>query len=470
MFIQDLKSNQREIDSEINNCFSGWLMTVWLLLAAGMSALGDTAPELDAPAKQEAIPWNQLGAKATAQYSGEGLAVFTSQEGVVRLRCAFQRLEGEVTSEGLWLISTAPDQTQDRFSVRADSVGREGGATNLLRTMGEVSQEQNLARYSRAGLAEEYQASVDGVRQDFVVLEQPAGAKGPLRVELAVRGALAEAAGESVGLLLRESGRKLAYSRLRVEDATGKELGARLEVVSQHRLAVVVADEGATYPVRIDPTFSDADWVSMGGPLGANGTVNAVVIDGAGNLYIGGDFTVVGDVVANRIAKWNGSTWSSLGSGMNSNVLALAVSGSNLYAGGDFTTAGGVRVNYIAKWNGSTWSSLGSGMNDAVNALAVSGSGLYAGGIFTTAGGKVSAYVAKALLNQPLGLSFNAGTATVRFVGIPNTTYHFEACEDLVAQNWQEIGETTADANGLFWFSDTDAGSHPTRYYRAWTP
>ena len=45
-------------------------------------------------------------------------------------------------------------------------------------------------------------------------------------------------------------------------------------------------------------------------------------------------------------------------------VYALAVDASgNLYAGGDFTTAGGVSANRIAKWDGSSWSALGSGMN-----------------------------------------------------------------------------------------------------------
>ena len=29
-----------------------------------------------------------------------------------------------------------------------------------------------------------------------------------------------------------------------------------------------------------------------------------------------------------------------------------------------FTTAGGVAANYIAKWNGSAWSALGSGMDN----------------------------------------------------------------------------------------------------------
>ena len=131
-------------------------------------------------------------------------------------------------------------------------------------------------------------------------------------------------------------------------------------------MAVVVNDANAVYPVRIDPTFSDANWVSMGGVPGANGTVNASVIDGSGNLYIGGEFTVVGSLFATNIAQWNGSSWSALGSGINDEVEALAVSGGTLYAGGYFTKAGAVAANCIAQWDGSSWSALGSGMGVAL--------------------------------------------------------------------------------------------------------
>jgi len=85
--------------------------------------------------------------------------------------------------------------------------------------------------------------------------------------------------------------------------------------------------------------------------------------------------------------KWDGSTWSALGSGVNSTVFPLAVSGTNLYAGGEFATAGVVPANNIAKWDGSAWSALGSGVNGIVGALAVRGTNLYVGGQFTTAGG-----------------------------------------------------------------------------------
>lgn len=84
-------------------------------------------------------------------------------------------------------------------------------------------------------------------------------------------------------------------------------------------------------------TFTDANWVSMGGEPGANGDVNATVLDGSGNLYIGGAFSIAGETWATNVAKWNGTHWSPLGSGLNGQVNALALWGNDLYAGGRFT-------------------------------------------------------------------------------------------------------------------------------------
>ena len=88
-----------------------------------------------------------------------------------------------------------------------------------------------------------------------------------------------------------------------------------------------------------------------------------------------GGFSTAGGSAANYIAKWNGSSWTALGSGMNGGVYALAVSGQRLYAGGDFTTAGGSAANSIAKWDGSSWSALGSGLAVLASALAGVGAG-----------------------------------------------------------------------------------------------
>src|SRR5262245_58003437 len=62
------------------------------------------------------IPWADLGATATAQYSGDGLSV-TLTEHAARLRCVFQGLEAEVTSEGLWLTSMVANAVNDHFRI-----------------------------------------------------------------------------------------------------------------------------------------------------------------------------------------------------------------------------------------------------------------------------------------------------------------------------------------------------------------
>ena len=166
------------------------LVLLALLLAAtsaARAASGDVHPN----ATNAPIAWGDLGAKATAQYSGAGLSVFTA-EGAVRLRCAFQKLEGEVTREGLWLSSTVPGAAASRFRVVATSIGRAGGAMTALLQVGGTECGEQQARFTRPGLTEEYSVSADGVQPEFVVAARPAGA-GELRVELAVHGAKVEA-------------------------------------------------------------------------------------------------------------------------------------------------------------------------------------------------------------------------------------------------------------------------------------
>ncbi len=148
----------------------------------------------------------------------------------------------------------------------------------------------------------------------------------------------------------------------------------------------------------------DERWADgFGLPNGASGTVNAVVLAGT-EVYIGGDFKSVGDIVANGVAKWNGTAWSSLGTGpangVNGSVTALAIAGNgNVYAGGYFAQAGGVAASRVAKWNGTAWSPLGTGINGAssfIRALAIAGNGdVYVGGYFTQAGGSAANNVAR---------------------------------------------------------------------------
>ena len=118
------------------------------------------------------------------------------------------------------------------------------------------------------------------------------------------------------------------------------------------------------------------------------------------NVFVGGNFLLAGGVISPGIASWNGLNWSSVGpvghvNGVSSIVRALATDGSNIYVGGAFTAAGPIAASRIARFDGTTWHPLGSGMNDSVDALAFVGTDLYAAGEFTFAGGVSAIHIAR---------------------------------------------------------------------------
>ena len=128
--------------------------------------------------------------------------------------------------------------------------------------------------------------------------------------------------------------------------------------------------------------WDGSSWSGLGQGVD-DGMVLAVAVDG-NNVYIGGTFNNVSGNSINKIAKWDGSSWSSITTTPpNGTVSALAVVNGILYAAGDFSMMDGVNVNYIARWDGSSWSALSSGVNGIVYTLATDGTNLYAGGSFS---------------------------------------------------------------------------------------
>jgi len=76
-------------------------------------------------------------------------------------------------------------------------------------------------------------------------------------------------------------------------------------------------------------------------------------------IYAVGCFTnFAGVAEADYVARWNGTTWSGLGSSgdLNAIVHDAVVYKSALHIAGEFTDAGGdVTADMVAKWNGSAW-------------------------------------------------------------------------------------------------------------------
>lgn len=121
-------------------------------------------------------------------------------------------------------------------------------------------------------------------------------------------------------------------------------------------------------------------------------------------LYMGGDFTNAGGIAAaDRIAKWNGTSWSALGTTPlgNGAVYAIATHDGKVYAGGNFVNAGGSAVaDYLAEFDGTSWKPFCNasstvpafnGTSFQVFALQVIGSILWVGGTFNDANGNTAA-------------------------------------------------------------------------------
>src|SRR5689334_7494186 len=121
--------------------------------------------------------------------------------------------------------------------------------------------------------------------------------------------------------------------------------------------AALCAPARAQVP-QVQQRSCNADWSAEFGRLSsADSTVYALAAFDDGStpaIYAAGSFSRITDLAANRIARWDGSSWSALGSGIGGGlVAALAVfddpSGPALFAGGNFSSAGAVPASGIAR-------------------------------------------------------------------------------------------------------------------------
>jgi hypothetical protein len=103
-----------------------------------------------------------------------------------------------------------------------------------------------------------------------------------------------------------------------------------------------------------------------------------------GYLYAGGGFSDFNGQGIGGVARWDGTSWSDIGSGFTAfnSIKALAVFDNRLYIAGGFTEAGGVPANYIVAWDGTNWTPLNGGANAAVTALLAHGDKLFVAGNF----------------------------------------------------------------------------------------
>jgi trimeric autotransporter adhesin len=169
----------------------------------------------------------------------------------------------------------------------------------------------------------------------------------------------------------------------------------------------------AGVPANRIAKWDGTQWSALGsgitGTSTAGTSVNAIEAwdDGSGpSLFVAGQsITNAGGVTVSRIARWDGTQWHDVGGGLTGVVVwDLRVfddgSGEALYAVGNVTMAGSTVVNRIARWDGKTWSAVGGGVADQTVFCALpfddgSGEALFIGGSFTNVDGLPAAGVAR---------------------------------------------------------------------------
>ncbi len=178
--------------------------------------------------------------------------------------------------------------------------------------------------------------------------------------------------------------------------------------------------------------FKDDGSVDMGfSQVGASGTVYAIAVYStndinSGKILIGGDFTQIGGVTRQHIARLNmdGTLDASFnpGAGPNGSVRAIAIQqDGNIVLGGLFTMVGNVPLNHVGRImpNGLVDSSFnpGLGANDVVNCLAIQEDHkIVMGGFFTSASGVPRNRLTRLNPDGSLDLAINFGDGANDFV------------------------------------------------------
>lgn len=172
--------------------------------------------------------------------------------------------------------------------------------------------------------------------------------------------------------------------------------------------------------------FNGTNLVAVGGGL-ANTSDGSRIVNGMARadngVIIGGQFTQVSGSATNRVAQWDGSSWTRFTTGPgNGLVAAVASTSAGIFIGGNFDDFGAVTdTKRLAMWNGSAWVSLGAVEGAVVEELQVIGNYLYAGGVFTSIGGVTANNIARYNLSTQTwealtDLCFNGVNGVVRTI------------------------------------------------------
>jgi hypothetical protein len=198
----------------------------------------------------------------------------------------------------------------------------------------------------------------------------------------------------------------------------GEGITGTVNAMVVHEDLLVVAGSFSTFDGHFRRNIQAWDGVAHFDMPGAfeqeNEQVNSLLIH-AGHLIAGGR-----EEGFQHVARWNGSVWEMMGTGLPGHVDALASLGDTLcaavggqvfiwwndqwqmlagpfngpirtlavwngilFAGGSFTANTGSPIAHLARWSNGAWQQVGGGLNGPVHGSRTHGDGLYVSGSFT---------------------------------------------------------------------------------------
>jgi hypothetical protein len=204
-------------------------------------------------------------------------------------------------------------------------------------------QNENEVVFWHRGFKEQYINTSAGLRQNFIV-EENLNTK-EIRVLLQVTGAVASASGFDQMRLRTPKGTIINYKDLKVWDATGRYLPARMQLLPDNQIALVVSNaQSAAYPITIDPLSatpatmleSNQNNARLGYSVSAAGDVNN---DGYSDVIVGAPQYENGEVSEGAVFVYHGSS-----AGLNS-TSALSIEGNLLGVNLGYSVGGAGDVN-----------------------------------------------------------------------------------------------------------------------------
>jgi len=217
----------------------------------------------------------------------------------------------------------------------------------LGQTQASLGKDENgwpAIRFQRAGLSEWFVNGEAGIQQWFQIAQRPSNSvAGPLWVRLSIGGAKSiKSLGEDA-VQIQGNSSVLFYGGLKVWDANGRPLDARL-VPSGNQVDVVVNDTSAVYPVTIDPTWTNRQQLPQSDPAINSSFGLALAVEG--DTAVVGSPTRGNGVGAAIVYKKSGSTWTESQSLFPSPIApgtafgtSVAISGGEIFVGAPGTAA-----------------------------------------------------------------------------------------------------------------------------------